>query len=134
MDNDEPARISSSIGILKHKYLGSFPADMIPEILPPDWFFISITGSSKRSSSHWVKLAEKDGIIYFGDSLKNDPIFYRIIVLEHFDALKNLKRVELQKETLCGLYCNYFAFSLFSDFHLYNVDDIFILRFFVETL
>ena len=39
MDNDQLARIISNIGILKHKRIGSFPADMIPEILPPDSFF-----------------------------------------------------------------------------------------------
>ena len=112
MDNDQLARISS-IGILKHKYIGSFPADMITETLPPDSFFICDTESSKRPGSHWVIVAQKNGILYFEDSLGNDPMFYRNIVLKHFDALKILNRVELQKEPLCGLYRNYFAISLF---------------------
>ena len=134
MDNDQLARKISSIGILKHKYIGSFPGDMIPEILPADSFFICNTESSKRPGSHWVMVAKKNRIVYIGDSLGNDPMFYRNIVLKHFDALKILNRVELQKESLCGLYCNYFAFSLFSNFRLYNVDDNFILRFFAATL
>ena len=61
-------------------------------------------------------------------------MFYRNIVLKHSDSPKILNRVELQTEPLCGLYCIYIAFSLFSNFHLYNVDDNFILRFFAETL
>ena len=79
-------------------------------------------------------VAKKYGKVYFGDSLGNDPMFYRNIVLKRFDALKILNRVELQKEPLCGLYCIYFAFSLFTNFRLYNVDDNFILRFFAEKL
>ena len=38
MDNDQLAKIISTIGIVKLKYIGSFPADMIPEIFPPDLF------------------------------------------------------------------------------------------------
>ena len=134
MDNDQLARIISNIGILKYKYIGSFPADMIPETLPAETFFICNTESSKRPGSHWVMVAKKNGNVYFGDSLGNDPMFYRNIVLKHFDALKILNRVELQKEPLCGLYCIYFAFSLFTNFRLYNIDDNFILRFFAEAL
>ena len=39
MINDQLARKNSRIGILKHKYEGSFPADMILEIFPPGSFF-----------------------------------------------------------------------------------------------
>ena len=134
MDNEQLARIISSIGILKHKYTGSLPADMIPETLPAESFFICNTESSKKPGSHWVMVAKKKGNVYFGDSLGNDPMFHCNIVLKRFDSLKILNRVELQKESLCGLYCIYFAFSLFSNFNLYNVDDNFILRFFAETL
>ena len=107
---------------------------MIPETLPPESFFICNTESSKRPGSHWVMVAQNNGNVYFGDSLGNDPMFHRNIVLKHFDALKILNWVELQKEPFCGLYCIYFAFSLFTNFGLYKVDDNFILRFFAETL
>ena len=130
MDNDQLACKISIIGILKHRYIGSFPADMIPDIIPADSFFICNTESSKRPGSHWAMLSKKNGIVDFGDSLGNDPMFYRNIVLKHFDALKILNRVELQKEPLCGLYCFYFVFSLFSNFRRYDVDDNFISRFF----
>ena len=78
-------------------------------------------------------VAKKNGIVHFGDSPGKDPMFYRNIDLKHFDVLKILNRVHLQKEPLCGLHCVYFAFFLFSNFRLYN-DDVFILRFFAETL
>ena len=42
-------------------------------------------------------------------------MFYRNIVLEHFDALEILNPVELRKQPLCGRYCIYIAFS-FSNF------------------
>ena len=83
---------------------------MVPETLPLDSFFICNTESSKRPGSHWVIVAKKNGIVYFGDALVNDPMFYRNIVFKHFDALRNLNRLELQKEPLCGVYCIYFAF------------------------
>ena len=105
MDNDQLARIISNMGILKHRYIGSIPADMIPETLPAESIFICNTESSKRPGSHWVMVAKKNGIVNFGDSLGNDPMFYRNIVLKHFDALKILNREELQKEHLCGFYC-----------------------------
>ena len=67
MDTDQFARIISSIGILKHKHIGSFPADMFPEIPPAYSFFICNTESSKRPGSHWVMVAKKNGIVQFGD-------------------------------------------------------------------
>ena len=79
-------------------------------------------------------VAKKSGNVHVGDSLGNDPTFYRNIVLERFDALKILNRVELQKEPSCGLYCICFAFSLYSNFRQHNFDDKFILRFSAETL
>ena len=94
---------------------------MIPEILPADSIFICNTGSSKRPGSHWVMVAKKDGIVYVGHSLRNEPMFHRNIVLNQFDALKILNRVELQREPFWGLYCICSSFSLFSNFHLYNV-------------
>ena len=49
MDNDQLVRIISSIGILKHKYIGRFPADMSPEILPADSFLYATPKSVKYS-------------------------------------------------------------------------------------
>ena len=86
MDDDQLARKISSIGILKHNYIGSFPADMIPEILPADSFFLCNTKSSKLPGSHCVMAAKKNGIVPFGDSLGNDPMFYRNIVLKRLEA------------------------------------------------
>ena len=74
MDNDQLAKVICSIGIMKHKYIGSFCAYLIPEILPPD-SFICNTESSKRPGSHWVMVAKKDENAYFRDSLGNDPFF-----------------------------------------------------------
>ena len=56
-------------------------------------------------------------------------MFYRNIALKLLDGLKNLNQVELRKKPLCGLYCKLFAFSFFSNFRLYNVDNNFTSRF-----
>ena len=69
MDNDHFARIISSNGIFKHKFIRSFPADIGPDFLTADCFSMCDTESSKRPGSHWVILAKKYGIVYFGDSL-----------------------------------------------------------------
>ena len=134
MDNDQLAQIISGIGVLKQNMIGSFAAEMIPEFLPADSFFICNNESSKRPGSPWVMVAKKIGIVYFGDSPVIDLMFCRNKDLKRFDVLKILNRVHLQKEPLCGLHCVYFEFSLFSKFRLYNVDDVFILRFFAKTL
>ena len=134
MDNDRLAKIVSKIGILKHKYLGSFPADMILDSLSKDSFLICNTQSSKRPGIHWVMIAKKELGLYFGDSLGKDPKHYHNIAFVPFKEFKSLNHEELQKEGLCGFYCIYFANCLFSNFPLYDVNDNFILRFFAELL
>ena len=129
MDNNHFVKKISSIRFLKHNYIGSLLADSIPYRLAAYSFFICNAEGSKRSGSHWVMVAKKNGIVCFGDSLETDPMFYRNIVLKLFDALKILNRVELQEQLLCGLFCIYFAFFLFSNFCLYNVKGNFVKRF-----
>ena len=134
MDNDHLSRIISRFGILKYKYLGSFPADMIPEIIPHNTFFICNTDTSKRPGVHWVMVANCRGKFFFGDSLGNLPTYYKTIQLNPKKSIKVLNRLTLQKRDLCGLYCIYFAYCLFSNFLMYDVNDIFILKFFAEVL
>ena len=69
MDNDQLARTISSIGTLKHKYIGSFLADIIPKNLRPDSFFISNTENRKRPGSHWVMAAKKMEVFIFETQL-----------------------------------------------------------------
>ena len=38
---------------------------MIPKIRPPDSFCICNIESSRRPGSHWVMVAQKDGIVFF---------------------------------------------------------------------
>ena len=76
MDSDPIAKKFSSIGILKHKFIGSFPADMIAEILPPA-SVLSEHGTQQKTRFTLGNGSQEGGSIYFGDSLGNDPMFYR---------------------------------------------------------
>lgn len=133
MDNYQLAKIISFFGNLRYKYLGSYPADLIPELIPNNTFLICNTDTSKRPGTHWVMIANKEGRLFFGDSLGNSPNHYKTI---HFpkESMIILNNSNLQKESLCGLYCIYFAYCIFSNLNLYDVNDNFILKFFANVL
>ena len=128
MDIDQFARILSSIGTLKHKFIGSFPADMFPEIFPPTSFFISNTESSKRPGSHWVMVAKKVEMYILETRLGMIQCF----VATQFESFHYSQGIESCR-TIVWPILYFFRIFFFSNFRLYNVHDNFNLRFFAET-
>ena len=57
MDNTSPKRIVNRIALLKHRYMGSFPSDFVPN-LPNDTFAIINTHPSNTPGEHWIMIAE----------------------------------------------------------------------------
>ena len=116
MDNKSLRDIIQRISSLKYKYLGSFPANMMPLQLPINTFLIVNTEPSGEKGLHWVMFANKSGKIYYADSLGLPLSRYKFI--NQGLRYKNVKRMvysKLQNMSICGLYCIYFAWILFSD-------------------
>ena len=57
MDDIALRQIIDLIPLLKYRYLGSFPADRVPN-LPNDTFAIVNTEPSYMSGEHWVMIAK----------------------------------------------------------------------------
>ena len=137
MDNYQLLKIISSFGQLKHKYLGSFPADLVPSYLPFNTFCILNIELSSSPGSHWIILANKDNVVYFGDSLGKSLSDYTNIRLRQKTATIPLVSdgEVLQTGNYCGLYCIYFAYVLYTNcFSERFLNDNFLLRFFSSYL
>ncbi len=112
MDNKSLQDIISRIPLLKYKYMGSFPADFIPP-LRNNTFVIVNTDRSLEEGTHWILIANKNGKFFYADSMGQPLEVYGNIKLPY----KNIQRlvyVQLQNMALCGMYCIYFAWTLFS--------------------
>ena len=137
MDNYQLHKIISCIGQLKHKYIGSFPADMVPPYLPLNSFCIVNIETSKDPGSHWIILANKDNVVYFGDSLGKSLSDYPYIRLWQNTSTISLvfDGDVLQTGNYCGLYCIYFAYVLYTgNFSERFLNDNFLLLFFSSYL
>lgn len=112
MDNEALTQIINKIPELKHKYLGTYPANFVPQLLRNSFAIIN-TDPSAMEGSHWILLADKNGVIYYGDSMGQLLSVYKHIKIP-YKNVKYLVNEQLQKEeSLCGFYCIYFAWCLF---------------------
>lgn len=121
MDNRALLDIISRISVLKHKYLGSYPANLVPikhlmSLRGYNTFIIVNTESSDKDGSHWILLANRDGIIFYGDSMGQRLSLYREIAVDANFKSHELVTQQLQQtlSSNCGLYCIYFAWKLFT--------------------
>ena len=70
-------------------FLGSFPADLVPSNIDKTSFCINNSDPSTEPGTHWV-IADRDGVLYFGDSLRRPLDYYE----------KTTDRFEPNTETL----------------------------------
>lgn len=136
MDSLQIRQIIDSIQILKYKFMGTYPADMVPRHIPEGKFCIVNSDVQDGAGSHWVMLAAKNSTILFADSLARKLHSYKNI---DFKNLRNYPVVNivvspLQREELCALYCVYFAYVIFSRIKDTHVDDYLLMRFFARFL
>ena len=127
MDNKSLQQINERIPELKFKYIGSFPADFIPN-LPKLSFAINNTASSKEVGEHRILIARLTRNYYYADSLARSVTHYK------FFCKNNQKLIPrpLQKmQSLCGFYTIFAAFQLFKFFqtNLNNIHDVHMLNF-----
>lgn len=112
MDNLALRQIIDRIHILKHKYLGSYPANFAP-ILKLNSFAIINTDLYGMDGTHWILIANKSGKIFYADSMGLPLSRYPNIRLPYHQVEQIVHR-KLQNMALCGMYCIYFAWSIYS--------------------
>ena len=140
MDATAINNIVNKCALLKHKYVGSFPADNFPPLVFNNSFIIVNTDSLYKPGQHWILLARKGNRIFFGDSLGNQISDYSLIYKRFMKLHKNWltetatkndkttfkliaivdKGIRLQTSNfLCGAFCVYFAHIVFCE-NLHN--------------
>lgn len=128
MDNAEIYKILNHSSVLKHRFVGSFPANVFP-YLEPGRFQIINTANTNHPGEHWLLLARQRGNtsdLLFYDSFSRPlqqrfpNIYKRILSLYLFKGIK-LKQfyppstfVQDVSTTLCGLYCIFIAYYVFT--------------------
>ena len=130
MDDQQLLHVVNRFPHLKFKYLGSFPADLRPKNLPTNNFCIINTDPSTQPGSHWILLANKNGKLFYGDSMGEFLEKYGIKTESNFSSLL---QENLQDSELCGLYAIYFAHVFFSNVSFKYLNDFHILKFFADV-
>ena len=127
MDNTSLNQIVNRILLLKYRYVGSFPSDVVPN-LPNDTFVIINTQPSKTPGEPWRMMAKFHHELYFADSLglsiNNYPFPKR--------NYSQIVRTRLQDHlSVCGFYTIITAFHLFKfqQEEITGVHDVFVLSF-----
>ena len=137
MDSAALLQVISKIPALKYRYLGCFDPNTFIFPMPIDTF--QIVNTTTDVEGHWIMLIRlSNGFHYFGDSLKATSLNQYPML---FTRLPEQKRTTTtttfflplntsikQVDSLCGLYCIYFAWNLFdntskvtNDFELYQL-------------
>ena len=78
MDNQSIQQIIERIPELKFKYIGSFPADFIPN-LPKFSFEIINTASIKEVGEDWILIARLNRNYYYADCLARSITHYKFL-------------------------------------------------------
>ena len=87
-------QIFERIPELKFKYIGSFPADFIPNL--PKFSFANINiASSKKVGEHWILIVRLNRNYYYADSLARSVTHYKFLgkkyqkkYIDHFRRCK----------------------------------------------
>ena len=109
MDNTSLKQIVKRIPLLKHRYMGSFPSDFVPN-LPNDTFAIINTQPSNTPGEHWIMIAKFQHELYFADSLGLSINNYPFLRQNY----SQMVRTRLQDHpSVCGFYTIYAAIHLF---------------------
>ena len=127
MDNTSLRDIFERIPELKFRYIGSFPADFVPN-LPKFTFAIINTSPSSGAGEHWIMIGRLNRNYYYADSLARSITHYKFLNKKY---QKMIHRPLQKMENLCGLYTIYAAFHLFKflQTNLNNVHDVHVLNF-----
>ena len=106
MDNTSLRDIIERIPELKFRYIGSFPADFVPN-LPKFTFAIINTFPSSEAGEHWIMIGRLNRNYYYADSLARSITHYKFLNKKY---QKMIQRPLQKMKNLCGFYTIYAAF------------------------
>ena len=127
MDNTSLRDIIKRNPELKFRYIGSFPADFVPNLLKFSFAFIN-TSPRTVVGEHWIMIGRLKRNYYYADSLARSVTHYKFLNKKYQKMIHR----QLQKmQDLCGFYTTYAAFHLFKflQTNLNNVHDVQVLIF-----
>ena len=124
MDSAALLQVISKIPALKYRYLGCFDPNTFIFPMPIDTF--QIVNTTTDVEGHWITLIRlSNGFHYFGDSLKATSLNQYPMLFTRLPEQKTttttttlflpLNTSIKQVDSLCGLYCIYFAWILFDN-------------------
>lgn len=116
MDSTALLRIISKIPALKHRYLGCFNPNTFVFPMLDDTF--QIVNTTTDVDGHWITMIRSNGIYYFGDSLQASSLQQYSKLRSHLPDTTSfvpINTIVKQRDSLCGLYCIYFAWKAFDD-------------------
>ena len=126
MDNTYFKQIVDRIHLLKDRYSGSFPSDVIQN-LPNDTFAIINTQPSNTPGEHWIMIAKFHHELCFADSFGLSINNYFSLEQKYYQMI----RTRLQDlPSVCGFYTIYAAFHFFKlQQEIIGVHDVNVLSF-----
>ena len=107
MDNVALRQIIDRIPLLKYRYIGSYPCDLVPT-LPNNTFAIVNTQPSQKEGEHWIMIAKFHNQLFFADSLARQKYSF---LGKHYQPL--IPQPLQVHPSVCGFYTIYAAFHLF---------------------
>ena len=127
MDNNSIRNIIERIPELKFRYIGSFPADFVPN-LPKFSFAIINTSPSSEVVEHWIMIGRLNRNYYYADYSTRSVTHYKFLNKKY---QKMIHRPHQKMQNFCGFYTIYAAFHLFKFLrtNLNNVNDAHVLNF-----
>ena len=128
MDNDALFQVISKVPELKFNFMGVYPAEKSP-IVKKNSFQIINTSKSSEIGEHWIMLANRNNVIFYGDSLGQPLESYGNIKVPYNNVHRMIHK-RLQNQPLCGVYAIFFAWSVFSGNPVGSLfNDFYLLRF-----
>ena len=98
---------------IKQKFIGVYPIDRIPLVLPPKSLTIVNLDPSDKKGSHWIVIHHiTKGKIEHFDSLGNKPDkkIHNLLTANNMTYKYNNKRIQNFFTDTCGLYCIYYSY------------------------
>lgn len=107
-----------------HQFLGTFPADQLPNVMPPQTS-LAIVNCCNRGypGEHWLALCKTGDTLEIFDSFGMNPNFYNLTGKLPASSVLTYSRRQLQSlhSTVCGHYCLYYCYYKARG---YSLDDI----------
>ena len=98
---------------IREHFLGVFPVNKIPKVIPNSSILIVNQDRSDEEGSHWIVLHYiKNNVVEHFDSLGKRPLkdIHNLLISKYKSYKYNNKRIQNFNTSTCGLFCLYYSF------------------------